>query len=310
MAFLDSNFNKWVISIAAFVAIVIPIRDFTELGRANHELITRWTITSLLFLLFFGTIIREYLTSRKEKYANINHHKHRCIHLTRDLTTYLQENIATADPETVKKMVGMALQQIMNELAELYTLLTGTKCRATLKTVYSRNGKLYVYAMARDGKSADTNKKKDKERQSGNLDPIEENVDFSYLYDDFGPNSRCFFCNDLTTKRNYRTSSFKVYGNPPENVSIHDRWSQFVRHEKDWPLPYRSTIVWPVQQRESRLLPLRDTLGCIGFLAIDSESRNVFREKWDFPIGATISDALFHPLKLYASLEKNDQGGA
>ena len=83
-----------------------------------------------------------------------------------------------------------------------------------------------------------------------------------------------------------------------------------MQREKDWPLPYRSTIVWPIQQRESRLLPLRANVGCIGFLAIDSESRNVFRENWDFPIGAAVSDSLFHPLKFYASLNKNGQGGA
>jgi hypothetical protein len=35
----------------------------------------------------------------------------------------------------------------------------------------------------------------------------------------------------------------------------------------------------------------------LGFLTVDSESRNVFVERWDVQIAFAAADALYHPLR-------------
>ena len=70
-----------------------------------------------------------------------------------------------------------------------------------------------------------------------------------------------------------------------------------------WPLPYRSTMVFPIQQGESETFTF-DPPGCIGFLTIDNRFRHAFRERGDAPIGMSLADALFTPLYRYVSILK------
>jgi hypothetical protein len=37
----------------------------------------------------------------------------------------------------------------------------------------------------------------------------------------------------------------------------------------------------------------------LGFLSVDSESREVFEERWDVEILFAVADALYHPLRSY-----------
>jgi len=59
--------------------------------------------------------------------------------------------------------------------------------------------------------------------------------------------------------------------------------------------------VWPIQQLDSRSLTF-ESLGCIGFLAVDCAAPNRFREQSDVPLGAGIADAMFHCFRLWNAL--------
>lgn len=128
-------------------------------------------------------------------------------------------------------------------------------------------------------------------------DPLVENEDFSIIFRDEYQGHNHYVSNDLTHKRNYQNTSFKMGGPPTENVSW---WDNFLG--LNWPLPYRSTFVWPIQQKESPEINL-DEIGCIGFLSVDSSSKHVFQKEWDFDVGAIVADALFSAIYNYQNKE-------
>lgn len=299
----DSNIGKWVAWFAAIVGISLAVRDFFHFVDDKAEVISASVIAGLLVFFVLYSIVREALTSRKEKYANINSHRHQCIHIVRDLITYLEKEQCVSHNERTLKQIrsitSQLLTKFLNEFAVIFSMLTGTNCRATIKAIYRKEDKLYVYTLARDETSRNVNWKKDQERFEKDADPIDKNEDFQILYKDYGPNNRCFFCNDLTIRRNYETSSFDaVQQRPAMDITITSRIRAIFSWKDDWPLPYRSTIVWPTQQSPNPEIQINKP-ECIGFLAIDSESRNVFKERWDFYIGAEVADALFHALRAY-----------
>ena len=62
----------------------------------------------------------------------------------------------------------------------------------------------------------------------------------------------------------------------------------------EWPLPYRSTLTCAI--RHHAILGLLEQPEAVGFLCVDSESRNVFEKRWDVELCFSIADALFHPI--------------
>lgn len=305
----DSKAGKWLAWCGTVGGILFIIRDNIKIVKENYELATVLTLSLFLVIFFVYIVWREYNVSRKERYANICANQHRCIHLLRDLTTILTRNLKSISSQKEKQLLIdnciTILQDVLTEFSTTFSILTGTLCRASIKSIYEKDGELYVYTLARDKKSADANFEQDQKRFKENLDPLKENIDFKLLYEKFGQNQRCFFSNNLALRRNYCTSSFKIYGYPPDNISFFQRIVTFFKKDNvdNWPLPYISTIVWPIQQRDTQTLKIEKP-ECIGFLAIDSDSRGVFRKKWDFHLGAEVADALFHPLLLFSRLYK------
>lgn len=294
-------------SIAAPLLIVLSLNRFIGFSDELFEIILTSTVSAGFILLLIFIVVREIMSSRKEKYANITEKHHFCFHTTRDIETFLNELDISALTKKDKEYIFTAATngyiKILDSVATIYSMLTGTRCRATIKTIYEKDGKLFVRTLARDTNSYEHNFKKDKQRFEDNKDAIEENEDFELLHDEKLPGQNYFFCNNLIERRNYKNSSFKVYGEANKEMSWYERLFC-----KGWSLPYRSAIVWPIQQKQNRYFAFAE-IGCIGFLAVDSESRGVFKKNWDTWLGAGIADALFHPINtMFNVLEKKEFG--
>ncbi len=277
--------------VASPFVIIYSLNKYIGFSDNVFELILTSTISGTFLLLMIFIVVREVMSGRKEKYANITEQIHYCSHISRDMPSYLNEIDPSALDEKSKKHVFSvttnSIVKILDRIATIYSMITGTRCRACIKTIYRKDNKLYVRTLARDIMSYESNSNTDKERYNNNKGAIEENEDFDMLYDDNTPGESYFICNNLIKRRNYTTSSFKVYGEPDKELSWYD-----VMVCKSWPLPYRSSIVWPIQQKENRFLRF-DEIGCIGFLAVDSESRGVFHKKWDPWLGAVLQTLCF-----------------
>lgn len=290
-------------AVASPLIVVYSLNRFIGFDDDTLKLILTSTISLMTILLLLILVYREITSSRKEKYANITEKHHFCFHTIRDLETFLfeiqekssmqEEELSREEKKNIFTVSTSGMTKILDNVAAIYSMVTGTRCRATIKTIYEKKvdgkKKLFVRTLARDSNSYEHNYKTDIKRYENDEDCIEENEDFELLYYDEISTENCFFCNDLFERRAYKTSSFKVYGEPPKDSGWFDR----MRY-KGWRLPYRSAIVWPIQQKTARYFNIQEK-GCIGFLAVDSESRGVFK-RWDLWVGAAIADALFHPL--------------
>lgn len=276
--------------IGTSAAIVIPF--FNPSVQSN---IATWTICVMFSLFLLWSVYREYKIARKEKYANISNILQSISMRVQDLSFYLLRSIDDRgnSPEELIVTVTERLGVILDDVVGLFSMLTGTHCRAAIKVVNSDGSRVWAHALTRDQRSAQQNAQSDKDRNNRQYDIIGDNEDFDLLFDPKRDDRGYYFNNNLSA-RPYRSTSISYRR---EQAGSH-AWNP--SDEEKWVLDYRSAIVWPIRRLPNRSGEERL---CYGFLAVDSESRNVFERRWDTSIGASIAHQLFIPLFLYFELE-------
>lgn len=295
---INRIFNPYymmIVYISGFVSIIILNLVPIFKQRNLVLIIYAFTVNILLFIFVVYSMAREYTIAKKVKYANIN--ENRRILTGKLLRLYNQlENIdhgKYTDKHFLAETFHEELIEALSLFKNIFEMLTGTRCRASLKTVFYSDDKsptVYVKTVARDQGSWNANKSIDKSREQHKMDPIDKNSDFLILFEKKRPPSDFFFSNNLLKLKNYKNSSFEIYGEPKRECFI----NIFCRTK--WPLPYRSTIVWAIEDREKK--------NVLGFLTIDSESRGVFDKRWDVPIGFEVAEFLSYILDTYDSIMK------
>jgi len=270
-------------SIIAVIGIVVSL--FIVDDKNDTELLYA-TELSLFSLFLLGYVIfSEYRYARKARYAEAMASIHSAIHILRD---YQCDFNSICEDHDCKN----ALSSVVTAFANAFSLVTGTHCRSCIKTIETRNISqsefnsltpqeqieyLYVATFCRDRASANN------ENESDNyIHPLSSNTDFLVLYNDVS--ERRYFSNDINKEDGYQNSS----------------------HQANKKLPYRSTIVWPIR----KLMYAQDRQNekeqiILGYLCVDSARMKVFREDYDFEMGATVADALFLFLKSYHNYLKS-----
>lgn len=235
--------------------------------------------------------------ARKQRYADISGRLHIVSLSIKELALKLER--ARQETRLDKSVLESATERlvgIMDGTAAVFSMLTGTDCRCTIKVVKTDPARTIAWAhtLARDKRSGQQNARRDDERSRQRHDVIEKNIDFELLYDDKKIDDGYYFNNDLPSGEYYSTSL--------ERESMSHVWTPQARRQ--WPLTYRSTIVWPIRQIETGR---EGNTHFIGFLAIDSGSPNVFEKAWDTEVGGTIAEQLFLPLWLYHDIDSRLQ---
>ncbi|MEO1113976.1 MAG: hypothetical protein AAFY05_16640 [Pseudomonadota bacterium] len=268
---------------------------FLEVSETWSQLIDRIVISLGFFILLFGLVWREISRIRKEKYANIQEDIHGIQHIIRDQYTILSlmEQISTAETRLLyAQVVSANVQECLNRLASIFTLLSGTKCRASVKMIEpgASKDKPVVYTYMRDVDSERFCEGDDIARRDAGSDLLEDNTDFSHVFGESG--ERWFFCNDLPSQSNYLNSRD---GNLSRRNLAGFRGLLNFWRPVDWNLPYRSSIVWPIRQKPMKAIPGSE-FKFVGFLTIDSRHRGVFDINFDTHLGAGIADSLYYML--------------
>jgi hypothetical protein len=196
---------------------------------------------------------------------------------------FLRNTIAEL-PQMNEAQLISNLERILGDIANVFTMVTRTHCRACIKVLVAapntppemfRDRKLLLHHLmvrtyARDPASATI-------QFDESADYVEMNTDFTQVFKN--PKQRYFFSNDL--KKDLLANQYKN-SHIPDNYEI---------KSKPWPLDYSSTMVWPIQKM--MYSDGEPTPAVFGFLCVDSRSRNVFKEAYDFHLGAAIADALY-----------------
>lgn len=290
-----------ILSIIGFFGAIASYFSGFELFKKLYITSTE-TMAAVSYIILFSMIIvvafvfREFQVARKEKYANITEKLHDIFHDIRNLQTlmasaYPDGEIAKDDAARHIAECKSKLTDILNNAANIFHMLTSTRCRASIKCIFDHHDYiLYLDTLCRDHTSANRWRDLDNKRVREDVDKLEDNLTLRKILTEDTP-SWHYFCNDLTSSSsNYHTTSTQAYEDYYRSKSSERKWL----NPRQWVLPYKSTIVCAIRQPPIDRFP--DNVEAVGLLCIDSESRNVFVEQWDVQLCFAIADALYHPV--------------
>ncbi|MCP3940922.1 MAG: hypothetical protein GY710_05505 [Desulfobacteraceae bacterium] len=254
--------------VAVYSGLVFAVIGLWSLFGGKQAVITI-IFAVYIFMIAVLLVHREFVYSRKARYAETMRDFHECLHKVRDSF----HDVWCSGDEEISRL---AIREVLVPFANVFTLVTMTRCRACIKIIKTKSEnsqpqyhtKTFVRSNAKQ-----LTTKQDKESK------IDDNSDFLRV---FYKAKRCFFCNDLKKENPYLNSNWP---NNPE------KRKEFIKKEK---YDYISTIVWPIRGKPESITKKPET---IGFLCIDSLSTDVFMRKYDFDAGAIIADALYPLLK-------------
>lgn len=180
------------------------------------------------------------------------------------------------------------LRDSLRWLAESFTLITGSQCRACIKLIQApadvaSNHDFLVSTLCRDNEGAGP------PRHSP--DRIGDNTDFRQI---LAENSAAFFSNDLESMlaQGYRNS----------------HWTDEVIRNKSF--DYLATIVWPIEQGATSPYDKAEQREIIGFLCIDTLTKGAFVKTYDEALGASFSRALYLALHRFRAIISSSAASA
>jgi hypothetical protein len=178
------------------------------------------------------------------------------------------------------------LEKSLKYLADAFSIITDTSCRAAIKVVSTGSGEVQV----RDFKVVTLCRSSQQpEVDFPEPDRIGNNTDFLRI---FVENENYFFCNDLPAEigRGYQNS----------------HWNTHVITERKF--DYTATIVWPI----GRVVPSdgerQGRREIIGFLCLDALATGIFQERFDIPLGAAFAQGLYLALHRFRARRAADGG--
>jgi hypothetical protein len=303
-------YGSWL---AAMVAILLAylhgfglISHFIESQDGIH-LAANIYLATLFFVVIGLAAYRQWVSIRKERYANIAPLLHHIFHQIRDLNTYIRTKEPTgggaAQYQQFSDNCKIMFGRILDQVSSVFRSLTSTHCRASIKLTYEKNNKLYVYTLTRDQGSFQKCWKMDNDRVGRDHDPLDKNIQFAKLFSD-SEEIWHYVCNDLTRDKDFRATSLTAYA--PDYAT---RTPRTFFSREGWPLPYKSTITCVIRQPPfdmNRSLPSE----VLGFLTVDSESRGVFEERWDAQIMFAVADALYGPTRTFLDAQNRTSNSA
>jgi hypothetical protein len=266
-------------SIAGIAALVITYFGLDHLRDDAKTYVFFIEISALCAAL----IAYLFVTSKKKlhRYAQSVFFMHYINHVVRDEIASMETGQAAS--------VEAILQDIVNAVANCFSILTGRRCRCCIQEILPGSK---VSTFVRDTITS---------KQSANTEShsIEDNTDYSNIW--YGRNGcpRFFICRNLVklwSSGQYRNSSFATYGEP-QTMSF---W--VFSSVRKWTLPYKATIVWPIRYVPEgskwpafklQELPVDKRPFVWGFLCIDCGSRNTFDQTYGPELGAAFADAVF-----------------
>lgn len=292
---IKAKWFGWFHFVYASIVIIAAYKDFWSYDQTFREtvLLIAFSLYFLILLLFLLLFTISY--SRKARYSEATKCIHDALHIARDAYHYLDWCISPERPEVhyQKQLFCSYITNLLTAVSKAFTLVTGTNCRASLKVIgQNQDNTLFVTTLARDQVSSHQCQEKDDREATKHL--VSKNTDFHLITQG---ELNYFFHNNLCKYDNYQNTSIDDY---TRNMS-----------SKKWPLPYKSTIVWPIRYKrksDEHDLGKDRQEDMYGFLTVDSSSRDVFSERYDVEMGAAVADSMFSVLDTYSkavALSKN-----
>jgi hypothetical protein len=293
-----------VATIGSLIGILGGSAGLLDAFKANNT-VREWVLSvtlALTTLIALGVLAkRETQLGRHSKYVATLHQQQEVTEQLRDLRIFLRRFGPSAEAPTAEVLARSKkmIEEILTIYAQIFTSLVSARCRMCIKLVNTSTPRgekpspddFLVYTLRRDTISQSQEEGADTERLRDKVDKLTDNSDFLSLFAPHAGDRGFFFSNDLSAEPGYSSSSFRYRMSDPNK-----------RQPNQWPLWYRSTIVWPVRRDR------RDELGiteptCLGFVTVDSHIADVFVADEHVPLGAMLANALYPILDQYITLD-------
>lgn len=188
----------------AFAALLGLIFVFTSYDQLTSDTKSIVVLTYLVIIIFV-LIVWIYNITRKRlaNYAQALFYIHFVNHVVRD-------HLAELDDRKVSSTFADVLRDCVDSIATCYSLVTGSRCRVSIKEIKNLSDGQIVTAMR------DTISDKSARGDEGEHF-ISENTDFEQIWTGSHGCSRYFRSNNLKRdwkNHNYKNSSFKIPGEP------------------------------------------------------------------------------------------------
>jgi hypothetical protein len=269
---------QWLNVVAALVTIIgIPIAliRITE-GPAGTVLAI--LVCLLCALAWILLAVEEFRWHRKARYAEAQPSCHLAYHALRDASFAL---LSGADDWVICDY----LKGSLHSLSAAFSLITGVHCRVCIKELICSNPKAEPKDRGLVTRTLCRSEEVPEPPMADSEDWITENSDFYLLFKN--PEQRCFCRNNLPRllPKGYRNS----------------HWTSDVIESKCF--PYVATIVWPIRKSLPKMGQsvgaLHEDHDILGYLCVDSSTKNVFEERYDFGLGAAFADTLYSLLRTW-----------
>lgn len=263
------QWDRWLAAIASICTICVVLFPLSQGPDAKAGALSALALSLLLLLCLILLAWREIAYSRKARYAEALPRVHRTFHLLRD-SWYAHHHAHDS-----QMAVNGQIESALSEFASAMSIVTGVHCRACVKVLYVADpdtrqpGREWaVQTFVRDSH--------DPKDSVLSEDWVSENTDFEEL---LWKERSSYFLRNRLPYPGYKNSHWT-----PE---------QMERGLMD----YAATIVWPIRKRlqgpDQKSGTPHATRGIIGFLCLDTRSRNVFNERYDVELGAAVADTLY-----------------
>lgn len=245
--------------IASVLGLAFTLASYFTVNHPIHFWLL--SFTALIFIFLCCYTFKRYSTATK--------------YLDGEADIRNMYNSLIADYSKIKEKnfegVILELTGICTEIAESFEKIKKTKIGVCIKYTNGNLPNLYTKTLCRDSHSRNMRKEIDAKNE---LDYIKQNTDFNYIIE--------LAQNESSYKNLFYIGNRLANLHQYNNSHLHDidlpsgLWSYYVRR-KEWPLPYRSTIVVPfVSPNNKKIVD--------GFLCIDSPSSNGFNKERDVAI--------------------------
>lgn len=319
---------NWLTSCCTIVACclaVCALFKYPVISEDETAKIFAWFLISLvtIVLCYIGFHSRK----RYNYYARCGTYYHQVAHIFRDSLAQLQDNGNLYNSEEAGRDAFISiLEQALDSISEMLTFSIGKKCSVSFKEIkrtspeppapqnsHSKKKKkkkkvdasketideettTTIITLARDRGSRQT-RINTLERGAPSPHAVENNTDFHQLFSKIDNMGSSFFaCNDLKKlwcQNGYSNSSFLIYGEPTFIPLLE------YKYITRWPLPYKSTMVFPVRYdpKDKTKIPRH-----CGFLCFDSPHKNAFNLDKMPDIGASFADLFYIFITQYYSI--------
>jgi hypothetical protein len=272
-----SYVSPWIGGAASVITIYLTWHQCSDVTSPAG----RTMLIALLFLIVFLLAllgIQQFNFGRKCRYAEIVSSLNQVYSEVQALTMRTCANGPAVTPDEIR----LGCTAIVNILASLLSLVTGTRCAVCIKVMELGDAanapRPKVVTLCRDQISTERTKGDDEHW-------VDQNTDFEELLKGVGTPLTCFYRNYLPWLHGYKNTSFKTYGQPMD-LSFPVVGS--LLRSLMWTLPYRSTIVAPIASPDQN----NDERRLSGYLCVDSRSMGVFRRRFDVDVVTGIANNL------------------